>query len=174
MYVIDNLTQSDWAKILPGLRQSLQVAQTLDPNTSIAKLDWEDKINSDIRVQTINKKWFWIRPHSYPSDWTKVEWIDFVVSLAKNPNVVQLGTLTEIPFTEIPISPWLGAKWSMKEVYSPSALLYDIDTEGTAPPGGTSGSGSTNMPTGGTSSNFPMIALLVGGGLILYTIMRRR
>ena len=80
MYTIDSLSQSDWAKILPGLRESLQVSQTLDPNKSIAQLDWEDKINSDIRVETANKKWFWIRPRSYPSNWTKAEWTDFVVT----------------------------------------------------------------------------------------------
>ena len=78
MYVMDNLTQSDWAKIQPGMRNSLYTAQNLDPNVPIAQLDWQNKINSDIWVKLQSGRELYLPPRFFPSNWTKAEWIDYI------------------------------------------------------------------------------------------------
>ena len=174
MYVIGSLTQNDWAKIQGGLAHELQQVRQAPPDATVSALARFVPC-LDLWVTASDGQQHWIRAVNYPSTWTKADWINFVVTLAKNPKVSKVGMLCENPVQQLLIN--IGLSPSGES--SPNALLYAIDNASTAPPsGGTGtipGSGSGLTPTAGVGGmNLTAIALIAGAGLLLISIMKRR
>ena len=161
MYTIADITAGDRAKIRPGLSQELEKIPSLPPDVSIVDLDKQDRIDADVLLTTTDGKTYYIRGSDLPMSWTTAEWVDFVVTLLKAPNTSKVGIVREWPFVEAPfIWPWQN--WQWVSTTTSMLMLAGVPPEGEGPVGGEGG------------PNWPLIAALVGGGLLLFVVLRRR
>ncbi len=180
MYVIGSLTASDWAKIQPGLHNELQHAIQVPADATISRLS-QFVSCLDIWAQTVDGHQYWVRAANMPPQWTKAQWIDFVVTLAKTPTVAKVGMLCENAVQDI----LMGIGLAPQGESSPSALLQKVSatsSSGRTAPSPISGSGSGTLPYGGGGTktskvmgmSMPTLALIAGGGLLLIALMKRR
>ena len=117
MQTIAALTVTDWTKISPDLRWSLERAAKFSAE-NIHRLEWggfiipwlpgllgPGGIRADVLITHADGQQYCLVDTEIPSGWTAAMWVDFVVGIIKSPYVMQADTLREFPVTRFAIIP---------------------------------------------------------------------
>lgn len=161
MYTLADITDADRAKMRPGLASELEKIPNLPTDVSIVELDKQDKIDADILLTTTAQKNYFIVGHDLPGTWTTADWVDFVVTLLRAPQTSKVGIIREWPFVEAPLI-WPWQNWQRVSTVS---NLLTLAGETPAGGGGEAGAGGVN---------WPLIAAIAGGGLLLFAVLRKK
>lgn len=156
-----DLTVSERGKLAPGLQTALQKAMAYKGKPLIPQyvreLDWRGRLDIDLWIEKVDGTRWFLRERNIPKSWTIDHWVDFVIKLAKQKYVTQVGIMREYPLVGAPILP--GGH--PQEVYSPQELItvaarapeptITIDEQENQYTGGGGGTGGGNTTGGGAT-----------------------